>query len=349
MMTFRSLPTLRRSALAVVGAVVVTACETDKPLAPRAAEPTSASLALAPSKDKGSLSIKMLDQNGQLVKAPGARFTVTAKGGLTFNAIDNGVQDADPVVGAVRIAGLTPATYLVCEIIPPPGYVQPTECASATVGGIIASQVTFLNLTIARVSWTVKDFVGNLVGGMQFTGSDTVGKTDTITDNLPPDLDPKPGRVEVLARPGNYVVCETKLPAGYVYLPGQTNFCLGGAAEHGKVTNIVDFTIYPEVSAFWYIIGDGQDSLGIPLGVGPSQFEVRNAGSTVVKMIPDNGVEDFDLRVGRMAVKLPAAGDWSICQKAAAPNRKIATPPCVRVTVNYGDPKMVGWFYNPEI
>ncbi|MGH7710123.1 MAG: hypothetical protein ACREOG_02505, partial [Gemmatimonadaceae bacterium] len=62
----------------------------------------------------------------------------------------------------------------------------------------------------------------------------------------------------------------------------------------------------------------------------------------------DNGQNDYDNRPGRVAVNLPVAGSYLICETQAPPNHWLQKRPCNTHTVAYAVPKWVGWFINHE-
>ncbi len=63
--------------------------------------------------------------------------------------------------------------------------------------------------------------------------------------------------------------------------------------------------------------------------------------------IVDNGANDFDPRVGRLAIKLTGEGYYTICQTVMPAGYSAPSPSCKRVQVFEGEPTNADWFYNP--
>ena len=62
----------------------------------------------------------------------------------------------------------------------------------------------------------------------------------------------------------------------------------------------------------------------------------------------NNGVNDRDPALGKLAVALPEAGAYSVCETIPPVNHWNAQPACKRITVAAGMPMSPGTFINPE-
>jgi hypothetical protein len=49
--------------------------------------------------------------------------------------------------------------------------------------------------------------------------------------------------------------------------------------------------------------------------------------------IADNGVNDFDKRLGKLAIELPDVGKYTVCQTVAVPGHQMSSPNCKRFEV----------------
>lgn len=78
---------------------------------------------------------------------------------------------------------------------------------------------------------------------------------------------------------------------------------------------------------------------GYFVNIGPSTFTVGAATGAFNATIADNGANDHDPRLGKLAIKLPAGGEYTICQTVAPANHKLASPACKWVDVNHGMPR----------
>jgi hypothetical protein len=207
----------------------------------------------------------------------------------------------------------------------------------------------FINPTIARLRWKVVDAWQNYVGGATFALQDSNATViATFVDNAAPDIDPTPGKFEVkLPTEGVYQLCTVTPPAGYVY-PGQQVFCMGHLVQHGQITTSPPYTVYPLFSAYWGVTDGTVDANFYPTLIGPSTFKVTSSGGAFTVNVVDNGLNDIDTTLGKLAVKLPAGGYYSVCEIVPPPNHWNAKPSCKRINVTSGVPEWAEWFVNPE-
>jgi hypothetical protein len=100
--------------LALAGTALISACDTDQPVAP--ATPSSSGAAatkpdpsVSPS-NGGNLVIKVVDQNQKPIAIfPGATFAITGPNQQTWSLSDNGYYDADKTVGCLCSSPWRPA------------------------------------------------------------------------------------------------------------------------------------------------------------------------------------------------------------------------------------------------
>jgi len=342
----------RLAAVALTSVALLTACETDNSVGPNAGLPTSASLAkLSGPNSSATLVIRMVDQNNNVIPALAAwaKFTVELKGQSPMDVIDNGKRDADLTVGIVRVSGLAAGTYTVCQTVAPTNRVlPPNPCATiALVAGRIGS-IDFVNLAKARIRWSTKDYVGNLIGGMEFSFQHPDGTFVPFSDNLIPDLDPTDGKVELqVDTEGFYTVCEVGLPAGYVPPQQQMVFCFTKELKHGQITDAASWVVYPQFSMYWGVSNGVMDSTFNLIPIGGASFTVSSSLGTMT--VVDNGANDIDQRPGQIAVKLAGESYYTICQTVVPAGYSAPTNPCKRIQLYEGDPTFAGWFINPKI
>ena len=102
------------------------------------------------------------------------------------------------------------------------------------------------------------------------------------------------------------------------------------------------------IFAYWYVTDGTVTPGGFFTPFGPSTFEVVG-GNGFTATIVDNGANDTDPRIGRMAIILPDAGAYSVCQTVAPINHQKANPSCKRVDVQKGTPAWLEYFINYPI
>ena len=141
-----------------------------------------------------------------------------AKGGqAAITAIDSGVQDVDPAAGVIQVKGLTGGTYTVCKTAAPTDFALPaSNCTSASVPNNGSVSLTFVNLTMVRVQFGLRDNALSYVGGATFGLYDDDGVfVGQFADNSAMDLDPTWEKFELeFAAEGTWLLCHGTPPAG---------------------------------------------------------------------------------------------------------------------------------------
>jgi hypothetical protein len=339
---------VRLLGVAFAGAMALSACDTDKPIAPKRPDvPTAAQPALLGF--GGSLVIKVVDTTQALITTSIAELTVVGPNKATWGLKDNIANDADPTTGVLRLKGLAAGDYQICETSAPVNYVMPNPaCATATVSLYTSATVSFVHQTMARAKWTVVDYVPNYVPGMVFALKDSTNAIVTlIYDNFGLDSDPVGGKFDIRwPIEGKYTLCEQTLPTGYVYPKLQVKFCFPLQLKHGQTAGGWPFTVYPAFSAYWQVSDGTADAYGTLNVIGPSTFTVANINGDPPVTVVDNGANDIDGRLGKFAVKLPSAGEYTICETVPPSGYSNAQPPCKQIKVKTAEDGWAEWFFN---
>ncbi len=220
-------------------------------------------------------------------------------------------------------------------------------CVTATVSAITAT-VSFVHQTMARVQWSVIDYVPNFVPGMVFALRDSTNAIVTlIYDNSGQDSDPVGGKVDFRwPIEGSYTLCEHALPAGYAFPKAQISFCSPIQLKHGRITQAGQYTVYPTFSAYWQVTDGAVDANFYPNLIGPATFTVNVAGGAPITVV-DNGANDIDGKLGKVAVKLTSGGTYSICETVPPNGYWNAQPACKQIPVATGEPAWAEFFVNP--
>lgn len=325
---------------------MLAACDTDEPVAPKAVEvPTAAAPALRTS-GTGSLAIKLVDGSNAIIPIDGAGFLVDGPGNTKWTIMDVGSYDnydSDPTAGAILIKAMSPGQYTLCEGLAPDGFgVVNPRCQTIGITAGTTSSLTFHHLPVAHVKWTVTDFASNLIGGAVFTLDSNNVTIAAIGDNTVLDSDPTPGKFDVkIPFESYYKICVTTPPAGYVFPVNQIT-CAANTIKQGTTTNFGQFYVNPVYSAYWKV-ADAAYTL-----IGPSSFQLASANGLYNFAVVDNSINDFDAALGKIAVKLPSGGYWSICETQPPVNHWNAQPSCKRISVASGEPASADYFINPE-
>jgi hypothetical protein len=342
---------LRLSSALVAASAFLAACDTDnQPVAPKSPAVASAPAAgsqLSPGVT-GNLVLKLIDKNSNLISAWGSQFKITGPGNITWWMNDNDATDSDSTTGKIVLKHLKPGTYKACEVGPPNGYgVVGSFCQSTDVYVGATSGLFYTNAPITILRWSVKDNGANLVGGATVTFDSNSVVIGQILDNSPSDGDPVAGKFMLpIPYETNYRICFTTAPQGYVLYPGQQT-CFSGAIKMGM--GVVDwgtFTVAPNLSASWKVTDGTVDANGQPTLIGPAGFRLT-FGATSADFA-DNGPADYDPAVGRIAVQLPFAGTYTICETVPPVNHWNANPACKQLNVASGVPVDLGLFVNYE-
>ena len=341
--------TMRRarwlSSLAVFSVALLAACDSDEPVAPTPATvPTDAQPQVLPYKT-GTLVLKLIDQNQnivpQLLPDVHAKFAITGPNNNTWLVTDDSLPDTDPTPGMLVIKSLVPGAYKACEISTPFEFgVVGQSCLYTQVFAGATSGLFFVHAKEAARQWSVMDEVSNYIGGTVFQlDSTNVTMGQIADDDWPSDMDPGAGRFHLILKyEATYKVCLTQMPAGYVQYAGQDP-CVQASVKMGSQEKFPTFRVVPTYSANWTVT----DGLSL---IGPSTFKVfrKSFELTVV----DNGGDDRDPALGKLAVALPEAGEYSVCETIPPTNHWNAQPACRRITVAAGMPMSPGTFINPE-
>jgi len=350
---YDALPSLNRrarrlSSLALMGVALVAACDTDETVAPKPAAPVAIPAAaqpqLGPGKT-GSIAIKLFDQNQALITGQySTGFEIKSPSSTIWWASDNQATiDADTSWGVIVLKSLVPGQYRVCAFSTPYGYgVVGQTCRYPTVYAGSTTAAFFDYAPEAIFKWDVKDDAGNLIAGTSFK-LDSMNVPfvpfGNITDNIPADVDPVSGQYTIPIRfESTWKICLDQIPAGYVIGPNQPA-CVSKDVKMQTGWGLGTFWLVPIHSASWNVT-DGVTSIG------PSTFKVMSGAISID--VVDNGLNDYNPTLGKLAVKLPQAGPYSVCEIVPPVNHWNANPSCHRITVDAGIPASAGIFVNPE-
>ena len=329
----------RRATVALFGAAMAAACDTDRAVAPTPT--TTVPAAAAPIRslgNTGTLVIRVVDDEDHLLS--GTSFKVTGPLASVINVTDNDAVDGDNSKGIIVLAGLQPGLYTGCEVTPPAGYALPSwNCHVSTVYvGSTTGMEKFVSMRLPKVQGGFIDAAGAKVGGGTVSLRDSVGTLlATVTDNSTEDKDPTPGQFTiVLPSPGKFSVCEIGFPAGYAPAPGSI-MCHTVTAQWELPVGISPFLIYPAPSASWTV----RDVWGS--FIGPSTFKVTTG--LITNPVVDNGMNDLDPIKGRILVKLPKAAVYTVCE-SVAPAGYWPDPNCHTVDATSGLAVSAGIFTN---
>lgn len=330
---------IRAATISLSATAMLAACDTDRAVAPTptAAIPTAA----APIRslgNTGTLIIKAVDSQDHLLFAAG--FKITNPQMITTLVYDNSATDSDTTKGILQLTGLTPGLYTACEVAAPIGYALPLwNCHGATVyAGATTGMEKFVSERQPIAQGGFSDAAGANVGGGSVAIKDSVGKVlKTVTDNMIDDLDPTVGRISTrIGHEGKFSFCVASAPSGYAVAPGKPD-CHTIQAKWGMTYNTGSFLVYPAPSAFWTV----QDVWGSYIGL--ATFKISNG--FITNTVVDNGAGDLDPIKGRMLVKLPKAGVFTVCE-SQAPAGYWPDPNCHTVDATSGLPISAGFFTN---
>lgn len=332
---------------------MLAACDSDRPVAPKAVEvPPAATASLLPGKT-GSVVIKLVDGANAIIPLTGAGFTVEGPGQTTWTIMDAGPNDQkydkDSTAGVILIKNMSPGQYEFCEGLPPTGYgVVNPRCQTTGVYAGATSGLVFHHLPVAHLKWSVKDLASNFIGGATFTLDSNDVTIAAIGDNTVLDSDPAPGKFDVkIPFESYYKVCVTTPPAGYLFPVNQIT-CVANTIKQGTVTDFGTFGVNPVYSVYWKVTDGSLDANSQYTLIGPSSFTLASADGLFNFAVVDNSINDFDSVLGKIAVKLPSGGYYSICETQPPVNHWNAQPSCKRISVASGEPASADYFINFE-
>jgi hypothetical protein len=348
--------TARRRHLGVAGALLaaaaLAACDkTDNPTSPALAPAGAASKGLVLQIDPTVIKLTTLDEKNAVVKWSGAEFELWGPFGLHKIIDDNGPEDSDNAFGQLKLVGFADGTYTICEINVAMGFMPPPtgQCVTGYLGVGGQLSFTFFNPRPPYVQWNSVTDVGTLLGGGSvFTVKDSLGAGWTITDDDPlSDSNPWAGGLQTsVSHPGTWTICETKAPAGYVKPAGQP--CANVIVTWGSIGWGGTFANNLPYSANWGVTEGVLDINNNYVPLAGATFTVAYQRGLSKTTITDNGPGDYDPRPGRLAMKLGAAGSYTVCEVTAPANHWLPKPPCQSIYVSYATPAFVGWFITPQ-
>jgi hypothetical protein len=352
------LSTARRRHLNLCGVLLaasaLAACDKDQPTSPTP-KPTTANALLGGIGQipPAIISWKIVDENNAIVKYPDALFEVTGPFGYDKIFYDNQYpEDGDANLGQVKLIGLTDGQYKVCQVGFAQGFGAPAggaECFSGYLNPGGQLSFTFFNPRPPYLQWTSVSNVGTLVTttGSTFTVKDSVGQGWQVNDNQWPDTDPQTGALQkTLPHPGTWTVCEVVSPIGYLMAGWPA--CKQVVANWGQIAFAGQFVNNYPYSMNWGVTEGVVDANNNYVPLAGAKFTVQYQRSLSKTAIDDNGPNDYDPRPGRVAMKLGAAGVYTVCESQAPANHWLPKPPCQNVSVSYATPAFVGWFITPE-
>jgi hypothetical protein len=356
---FNSLPNFHRGRqLRLYGTLLavsmLAACaDNDEPTSPMP-KPTATPKAAVGRILTGTISWKMLDEKNAVVAHIGAEFMVSGPNGYSLWIADNDGSDGDLALGQVKLAGLHPGSYTVCELQPVQHYIiVGPECVTVqlNIGGAVS--LTFFNPYPAALQWGVTDEVGNYIGGgpgqgiATFTALDSLGNGFQMPDNSYLDQDPFFGHFSrTLPHEGTYALCEVQAPVPWILPAGK--ICKTIVVKYGQIYPMGDFVNVLPYSANWGVTDGTKDANNNYIPLAGSKFTVAFQRGLSKISVDDNGQNDYDLRPGRVAVKLSSAGSYTVCAVQAPTGHWLPKPACTTINVASGVPSSAGWFVMPE-
>lgn len=335
---------------ALLAVSVLAACDKNEPTSPTM-KPTTPNAPLGYQFPVSSIKLTMVDQKNAVIKFGGAQFEISGPLGFKKTVDDNGVDDSDPAPGQVKLSGLADGQYTICQVTAAEGFsiLPESQCFTGylNAGGQLTH--SFFNPWPPALQWALTNDVGMLLGGgSTYTVKDSLGTSWTVTDEDPlSDSGPQAGALQaIVSHPGTWTICENAAPAGFVKPAGQP--CANVVVNWGGIGWAGTFVNYLPYSMGWGVtegVLDGNNNY-VPLA--GATFTVQYQRSLSKTTIVDNGPNDYDSRPGRIAMKLGAAGTYTVCEVQAPATHSLPTPPCQSIYVSYATPAFVGWFITPE-
>lgn len=248
----------------------------------------------------------------------------------TFFSLDNRAAAAR----RASIALFAVAALAACDsdraVSPTPIAKVPTSGSSALVPGgrgdlytaSVNGDMTYIN--VAGSSWNIIT---------------PLGDTMKVVDNGKFDSEPALGQVKVSkVLAGKYTLCPATAPTGYDF---PYTICITTTVASGSGA-AVGFLAYAAPSLWWEVRSTALE----PITGGTYSVSSTRFGKAKLN-VTDNGANDLDPTVGRVAVKLGGIGSFSVCEVTPPTNFWPASTPCMNAT-NSGGTKWAGVFTNQE-
>ena len=338
---------MRRVSFALVGVVLLSACDTDQPLAPRTATPpVSPQLAKGGGgggggNKTGTFVITIVDENDAQLTVAGAKIVGFRSAEVKFEIMDNGQGDENAAVGVVQVSGFATGQYQICQPVAPAGYLHPDPtCQNVNLGRNGPTQIEFVDVAEPHATFVTRDGITHdSVGGVWFTVDWGAGPV-VISDNSLFDLDKRDGVLDIkIANNGTSVeVCPKSVPVGRTLstpLKGCVTKTVNGATDFGA------WNVNPEYSIYWWAMMNGNDA---PSGT----YTITAVGGGFTKTVTNGGASDMAAGT-RVYVTVPAEGLYNVCQTVAPAGAQLAQPSCREVLVEFAVPSMVETFQNQPL
>lgn len=280
----------------------------------------------------GSIAWQKHDEEGKPLG--GATFTIQLlPDGVLVEVEDNGPDDDDPDAGEFLVDDLPTGTYEVCETVAPPGYVLDSTCRQGTIDQTHedVDLGAFVN-GLGSLAWLKHDGEGELLGGASFSVDpfpfDGVGLI-TVVDDSTNDADPDAGELLLVGLAlGQYRICETEAPAGYVLDTTCRDVTLTQESPDASAAT-------PFVNTLGSVSWVKHDQDGKLLGGATFSVTLLPDGAPVV--VEDNGPNDGDDDDGEFLLEDLPLGTYRICE-TAAPTGYILDPDCQDVEITQQSP-----------
>jgi hypothetical protein len=338
---------IRRASIALFGAAMLAACDTDRAVsptpttdtAPTAKAPTGADLGVTPG-SPGNLVLKAMDGNNVLLG--GAQYQVTGPWLYSATVTDNGPSDADATLGILRLVNMKVGVYTICEVAAPATYaIAKPACHTTSVTTGATTVELFFSV---RLPYLMTELMAGIFpkGGGVVVIKDSVGTPIMlVADNGPVDASKADGWFYVmLPYPGKFTICGATAPAGYALALHQDP-CRTTSVNNG-MDDVGPIYLAPLPSVSW----DVRDGVGALIG--PSSFTISVPRSFTKIDVVDNGLNDLDPTLGRVIAKVPKGAVYTLCETVPPVNHFNAKPSCVGVDVPDGQAVWAGTFVNLE-
>jgi hypothetical protein len=211
--------TLRSVSVAVIGAAMLAACDSDRAVAPSTTPSAKTPISANPAGNitTGTVVIKTGGPNGSLLT--GAVYNVSSAAPAQFIITDNGPGDYDLTPGVITLKGVPVSWDLhVCQVLVPAGYeIDHEPCQVAKIYTNSTTTLEFFSAPFLSASWDVRNWYGWIMypSGFTIQGPRGLSKT-SIADNGPNDLDKRLGHLTFkFGVPGVWTLCQTLATAGH--------------------------------------------------------------------------------------------------------------------------------------